>query len=360
MLNYSIHTYELFTKISLEEFWQIFDTLKGLHTAIEKKENDYSCYNQLEITEYTFRQLPYYGINYIRLHKTDSPYAAINCILYIVINPYNAYMHQFYSDENIIKAEYIPCAVEIINKQLSLFLSPAICNSLKPTRIDFCVNLYFSTQKQAEEYIKLLRLGVPFKHLKEYTKYDSVQKRKIPYPHSLLLQCKSYSFEIYSKYLQMQTQDLLTNAEAALGIVRIELRAGRSKLKTISNKHKRDLVSAAYVDGLKDIANIAKIEIQHIVRLMVGNCDFYPFTYVKERISNANFRNYQKELMLLVSLYFSKKHKGQDLLTKFDFSRNDWNRLLEKYNLLNCSPIPVPRSFSQSIYPGIDSWDTCF
>ena len=361
MLNYSLHTYELFSNLSWDEFQNTYNLLELLNVSIEKKISKCAFNeknNELEITEYIIRQLPFYGINSIRLHKVGTHHSIIKCLIYIVVNPCNAYLLQKSSGADIIESSQIVPAVAEINRQLSEFLPLHICKNLKPSRIDFCVNLHFPSQDQADEYIKLLRLGVPFKKLKEHTEYDHIQKRAVPYSDSLLLECASYSFEIYPKYKQMCSHSLQGKNNAS-GIVRIELRAKRSKLKTIAKKYEeQDIITANYVNSLEHISYISQNEIQHILRKMVGNGDFYPYEHVKNEIANSNFNERQINLMHLVCKYFSKKQKKTELLTKYGLSRNDWNLLLKNFNHLHCSPITTPKSFSRTHYPGIENWDT--
>jgi len=79
-------------------------------------------------------------------------------------------------------------------------------------------------------------MGIPCKSLHEAFHYDAKQHRKTIYPESLLLKCKSYEFQIYSKYIEM-TQRNRKNPESAMGLVRIELRASIKKLRQLTKKY---------------------------------------------------------------------------------------------------------------------------
>lgn len=357
MLNYSIHTCELYVKITLNEFWKLYDFLKELQVSIEKS-TFLSYHKELETTTFIFRKLPYYGISSIKLLKTDYDMATWQCYLYIIINPYNAYIKCLQSDENIIDSEKIYAALKEVNLQLLQFLPHHIYSQLRLYRVDFCVNLLFSTQLQAEEYIKLLKQGVYPKCLKENLHYDNIQHRYIPYRDSLLLECGSYSFEVYPKHIQMKNSSLLSNTKA--GIVRIELRAKRSKLKQLSKKYGMDFLSNDYVPALESAHIVTKQEITKILQKMIGNMDFYTFTFTKNKIMESTFCDSNKKLLLIVLLHFSKHRKGKEFLNTYNLSHSDWKKIIKKFNQLGCSPITVPRRYSCNKYPGIDGWNTYF
>lgn len=239
MIKYSIHTLELHAQISSIYYNYFYDVLSTMNLAIEKTE--YPIYNP-NTNENIVNQLYIYrhftnfaGINSIVLITTKCIFSKNYCVQ-IRINPYNALYKCSHSSANIIEEGQIKEALDIIQVYLgTLFpLFPITAYSLK--RLDFCLDIKFSTQKQADEYIKLLKKSLPGKILKEKTHFDLIQRRNIPYNDSLLLTCKSYSFEAYLKYPQMITLKK-KNTETAWGIVRLELRASKRKIEQLAGKY---------------------------------------------------------------------------------------------------------------------------
>lgn len=284
MLNYSIHTYELYARLTLREYPMVYQAQKELKPSIEHKSLSYSQIKYKE-DSFIFRKFPTHGINYIKLCCTKCDGVMLNWRLYIVVNPYNALNDCAQSDKNIIMPCQINTAYEKINNSLTDILPPTIVNYLTLRRVDFCVNLPFPSQSQAEKYIHLLRLGVPPKVLTEKRIYDEIQRREIPYKDSLLLECVSYSFEIYSKYVQMKNRKL-QNPEYASGIVRIELRAGKQKLLQLAKKYELCSPESDYHTFLIHTPYIARQEITEILCKMVGSKDFHSYSYVKEKFYN--------------------------------------------------------------------------
>lgn len=235
MLNYSFHTYELYANLEVKEYIEIYHTLKEGNPSIEKK--SYNSKTHLTKTVYTIRKIHMPGINTIKLTSIilDNN-ITLQCNLYVIINPLNALLSCNESNEKIIDSLHVKTALQIVDQYLSNLLPPTILNKLSLSRIDFCVNLPFSTQCEATEYISLLRLGIPQKVLKEELRLDKHQHRFLPYNDALLLTCGTYSLEIYSKYIQMKKRNI-NGADRALGLVRVELRATKPKIQQLANKY---------------------------------------------------------------------------------------------------------------------------
>lgn len=254
---------------------------------------------------------------------------------------------------------HINTAYEKINSSLTDILPSMIVNCLTLKRVDFCVNLPFSSQSQAEEYIHLLRLGVPPKVLTEKKIYDEIQRREIPYKDSLLLECGSYSFEVYSKYIQMKNRKL-QNPECASGIVRIELRADKQKLQQLARKYDFPLSEQDYSFFLIHAPYIAKQEITKILSSMVGSKDFHHYSYTKDKIEHSNFRDTNIAHMLGTIAYFSRRKYSGDFIKKFNLKQEDWKKIIQKFNKIGCSPITLPDNYPEETFPGIESWDSFF
>lgn len=358
MINYSIHTYELSTTITFFEYMTIYQNMESLHASIEKQSHNYSM-KQIKKVSYTFRKIHTPGINSVKITKIASDISVLQCYLYIIINPYNAYCSCEQSEEKIIDSRQIVNALQIIQRKLVNIFSSNIIKRLLLNRIDFCINLLFSTQSQAEEYIKLLRLGIPRKALKERMVFSESQHRNIPYEDSLLLECASYSFEIYPKYTQMKNQKL-HGAEQALGMVRIELRADRAKILQLAKKYQINSPTENYNTFLEFAPSITNQEIPWILSKMVGNGNFYNYSHIKKEIESSNFKESEAHLMLQITSYFLRRKYSRNLLTNFNMQHKDWMKILQKFDQINCSPIPVPSSYSLSFFPGIASWNNFF
>lgn len=355
-MNYSIHTLEMHAKISFEDFWLLYKNLKQYSPAIEKEATN-SSKNSLtpSSTSFVFRRLPFKGITRIVLQRTDLKHITLQCNIYIVINPYNIYHQCTHSDHHIIEIENIAICFNILNELLQSIIPERIANSLQIHRLDFCVDLRLQTKKMAEEYIRLLRKGIPTKRLKEHTSWNDIQRRHVPYPDSLLLECCSYSFQIYPKYSQLKQKGYV-DPIPALGIVRFELRANSDKIRLLEKKYSCQIKDNP--DNLPAlIPEISKSEIKKTIMSMVGSDEFRTYEYMKEKINNSSFSLHRKQQLLEYANYLSHHKYSFDFLKNFDLKHKDWKRIINDFHTLGCSPIPVPRTFSSDIYPGVIDWD---
>lgn len=363
MITYSIHTFQLQTRISTEGFLRLRTVFHSLQLSVETRKKSSRKYPNCLNHIFTYRRFPFYGINSItllinqRIPKSDNP--IVKYYPYININPYNALYQCKNSGADIIVPEDIKASIDIIQHNLNQFLLPETIKMLTLNRLDFCMNLIFTHQSHADEYMKLLKKGIPQKTLTEKKYFNPVQRRLTSYKDALLLECKSYSFEIYSKYRQMLARKM-QNPDSASGMIRLELRASKTKILQLAKKYNLFFTSQNYIAFLPKTPEISRQEIPRIISKMVGTQCFYTYQYISDKIENADFKSSDKELMLQIINYFLKHTVKQNLLNDLNLSNQKWNKILKKFNKLGCSPIPVPLSFKIHTYPGVAVWDASF
>lgn len=354
MIDYSIHTLELHASISNMDKYDIAKSLKQLQPSIQLKN---ICVKKgFAIAICIYRKLPYHGINSIILCNINYEENTIKNLIYIDINPYNALHSHCQSSSNIIDAKQISQSINIIYNSLSQILRPEIINALTLNRLDFCANLIFTSQIRAEEYIKLLKRGIPAKALSERKHLDKKQHRYISYKDSLLLDCNSYSFQIYPKYTQMQNHNM-KNADDAIGMVRFELRAKKAKLEQLAHKYHVISPKENYQQFLIDAPLITKQEIPEIVSKMAGCQNFYKYQEVKSRIQDSNFKSANKTQMLDILHYLSRHSSSENLLSELHLTQKEWNQTIKRFDQLGCSPIPLSRTCRYDAYPGVINWN---
>ena len=355
MINYSIHTLELQSCISYKAYETLLQTLKNLTLSIESNKYHYKSEHTYTIFSYTYRNLPCHGINSIKLTTVKLETYTIRNSIYIYINPFNAIHACQGSGPYTIKICHIKKAIENILNALSNILDYETIDSLTLNRLDFCADLKFDSQIQAEEYIKLLKCGIPPKVLSEHIYFNEKQHRYTTYKESLLLECKSYSFQAYSKYEQMINHKM-AHPENASGIVRLELRASKTKLEQLAKKYGLVSPKENYIQFLLSSPSITRQEIPEIISKMVGSSDFHEYQYVKKQILESSMKDSDKSMMLDIINYLSRHSSAQDLLEKFYITNKDWKKIIQKFNQIECSPIPIPRTYKYTVYPGVATW----
>lgn len=358
MVNYSIHTIQLYCILSYTEYIYAKKNLLNLSCSVQPSR----IITKKGITKESllFRRLPYYGINSIEIVNIKDNFAEINLryVIYFTLNLYNAQTHNSDSDCHIINPEEIAPAFCNIMNDIHEIIGKHLLAFLRLKRVDFCLDLAFKDQASAQEYISLLRLGIPRKHMHEHKYRDFTQHRKIAYKESLLLKCKSYEFQIYPKYLEMLNRKMACPDEAS-GIVRLELRAYQNKLSRLAEKYHIPYPECDIAKFLTKCPVITRNEIPKIVMNMVGQHSFYSYDSIREKIIASKYKDSIKDKMLKISLYFAR-HSRQNLLEDFDLPQDKWYALLKKYDALGCSPIPVPVRYSNPTYPGVSFWEQFF
>ena len=358
MIEYSIHTIELTSPIDSATYQRIQHILSQKKASVEKRPFE-NIYKGIKKTSYTYRNLKMSGINSITLLTIelmdDIP---LKMLLYIEVNPYDAIQDHPNTKAKIIKASLIRDAMLNIFHTLASHLGKDIMNDLSLTlkRVDFCLNIKMKTEAIAETYISLLKKGIPTKSLSEVKVFNPSQHRMTAYNDSFLLKCNSYSFQIYSKYLQMCKKNL-PGQEDAVGVVRFELRAEKSKLKQLAKKYCLPSPTGDMLGFLENTPQITKEEIPYLLSKIVGTGTLCKFSELKSELEYTTFKKKDKKLMLDISYYLSKHSSGEKLLDDLCLDYKDWRRILKKFNELGCSPIPVPSRSTVNHYPGIDDWN---
>ncbi len=357
LYKYSIHTFELYANLTLNDYDNFYSTLSKMHLSVKPSEyftkklnipTKNMCYEYRH-----FKNHP--GINRIRLSICENEFFTSYGIQ-ICINPYNALYQCRHSGADIITDGEIGSAMDIVRTYLeSLFpCFPFHAYSLK--RLDFCLDIKYSTQKQADEYIKLLKKSIPRKILKEKKYFNKTQHRFTPYADSMLLECKSYSFEVYPKYHQMKKHKR-KNANTALGICRLELRTSKSKIMQLASKYSLPSPVDDLAAFMIRSPEITRKEIPEMISKMAGCGTFQTYNYIITQINNSAYTPHAKDCMAYIVDYFSSHKNCKDLLNNPELKRQDWNEFLKKFNKLGCSPIPIPRTYEFSSYPGVSDWD---
>lgn len=362
---YSIHTIELSCAISFNEWRILKNRLYSFEPSTEKCEPYISRDKNFLVYETIYRKTDMPGINCIKLKevRTKKENLLLSGHLYIIVNMANILSGKEYVTTDIINPDSIDTAFYTLKAILNTMIGEEIAERILSStlnRVDFCCDLKMPTQKMAEEYLHLLRRGIPPKALTEKKILDKSQHRYLPYKDSFLLQCKSYEFQVYLKYNQMKNISNSQYIDSAKGLLRFELRAKKAKIKRFTEKYTGRYTTTDNLEFLNTAPLIAETEIPYFISKMVGTGDFYAYQITKKMILDEHFRPKTENLMLDILDYYSNHPKYQNLLEDLELSRDKWNRLLKKFNKINASPIPVPRTYNKREYPRIYSWDTLY
>ena len=89
---------------------------------------------------------------------------------------------------------------------------------------------------------------------------------------------------------------------------------------------------------------------------MTGTGTFHTYNYIMNQIYDSNYKQHIKDKMMLIVDYLSRHKSCKNMLDRLELTRQDWNGYLKKFNKLGCSPVPIPRTYEFSCYPGVSDW----
>lgn len=90
---------------------------------------------------------------------------------------------------------------------------------------------------------------------------------------------------------------------------------------------------------------------------MIGSGSFYAYSCIIDKIESSDYLGTAKEYMIGIVKYFAHHKNRKNLLNDLHLTRQKWNALLEKFTTLGCSPVPIPRTYEFSSYPGVRDWN---
>ena len=299
---YSIHTLELHSELTPNDYDTFYSLLGKLDLSIEKtifKLKKIRIPNENKL--YTYRHFGIHsGINSIKLLTCKND-CFTNRYIQIYINPYNVVCTSQNTGAGIIAEEQIRNAMDTIQAYLTSLFPFFPFNAYTLKRLDFCLDIKYPTQIQADEYIKLLKKSIPRKILKEKKYFNKTQRRFIPYEDSLMLECKSYAFEVYPKHRQMKICKR-KGADTTVGITRLELRASKSKIKQLAVKYRLPQPTENVNTFITRSPEITRKEIPDMISGMTGTGTFHTYNYIMNQIYDSNYKQHIKDKMMLIEI----------------------------------------------------------
>lgn len=247
-------------------------------------------------TSHTFLVTEKWGFNYIKIVKSKSKLNDITGYwMEIKINPRAMLHHQEYPFVYVASKEDIEACIKILdNFWREVGLDWIDSNLFYIQRIDYCVNIFVGDEYMSNTYMRLMRKGACPHKSKRMKEYSETGKRYIDTKNSFTVTSSSFEFSVYNKYKQLKEEGERYSAEEikrAKGIIRIELRISRNKVRREELKHGIKGVEKF----LKITSQVAQENIPRYIALSYGTGVFMRIKEAKERINNSNFKKRQKQ-----------------------------------------------------------------
>ena len=352
----SVHTLELMAEVKCNEVNSVYCTMKNTGCSIKK---DVSSSSTLSSYYYTFSRMgeDYQGINSVTLIANKDEYTSciVNSFVHIIINPAKAYTSLSWApNADIIPLESLYDAYEKCLLALRKLLGNEIVDRMKFNRIDFCCNIAFERQAEAEEYISLLQKGIPPKALKKIAVFAETAETGEKVCTGILLTCGSYEISIYLKQKEMLGRKIKpSDLEEANGVLRIELRALSSKLHSIIKKEPELDLQCVQPEQLVRITRLGLFELKKKISHMTGEGRFLRYDEAVTQIKSAPIKAKYKDDMFDVLYYLARHPKGGNLLKDRMWEMHQWKKLVHLFDKIDCSPVVLPRTSLEYHYPSV-------
>jgi len=351
-MNYGLHTFEVFIKISKDLFNTLFDILEQY--AVETNCNFIPYPNNKKWLEFklnnkaTKRTWTLYpkenGLNISLLKTFDFDkelFKFKNYYLRYIITPYhllNGNHFNIYTEDNFI---YVCNKVDEIIGSISALLHPM--ENMKIRRIDFCHNIFCNNQNEVHTYIEVFKKYHLYKGYKLYYEQD---KNGNDYPHDICTTLENGDIElcIYDKHFEMSSKPNVytkEETESYLNCLRIELRIERDKIKIMEHKF-----------GVES-------NIEFLNQAIMKTQEYFDF-YLKKLFHSGDYHFYDKsidiieeskctpktKLKLKKLIYYVSKHGSLHngiISIRKDYKKHQIDNLLKQLDLLNLNPCTISR-----------------
>lgn len=332
---YTMHTATLKMRLTSDDMKRIKEVM---FEELDKKENVRKHFKKETKykTDRKFLVTEKWGFNYVRIVKCkvkDVHYYWME----IKINPRAMLHNRNYPFVYVASREDIKASIEILNqfwKEIGLDWIDSRLFYIH--RIDYCVNISVGDEDSSNIYMRLMRKGAyPYKS-KRMKEYSETGKRYIDTINSFTVTSGSFEFSVYSKYKQLKSEKEKYSAEEidqALGVIRIELRVYRNKVKREETKHD--------VQGIEELLDItSQVAQENIPRYLAetyGTGIFVTIQEARKRVDATNWKKKTKEKMKSILKLVSRLNL-QDAKEEYE---KEFPKYMKKFNEIGISPITI-------------------
>lgn len=348
---YSVHTFEMCTKISKREYDCLLEILSSYdheQKVIEGNDAAWDGEEDISIVSTMYSVRKDTGISRFRLYR---------------IEPFDQYYLTFSCNARVLlQIEELPfvCIIEpkdikrIYDRLREVFDALGILEVVPVEwlyfkRVDFCTNVKMESVEAADIYMGLLAKGRAIYHSKRKMTMYAGEANRMNHPKSLKWTGRSFEIEIYEKYDMMEDQQLnygydAEEVEEAKNRIRFEVRVDG---RCIAQMKKR----CGYLSNEEFMNmscwNSAKLITRNLVQ-MYGCGDFVSFKMAAEIIKNSRCYQQTKDILLefiteLAKLGATVDSAYEAYLGKLKAGRTlQLFEIMKHFNHLGISPITIP------------------
>ena len=341
---FSIHTFELSRKLKSTEYYAMKDRLYCQQEQSGGKPWIYKdSYGNHICQLYTD-----YGINSIKLESNRS---ADTYYLRIVVNP-RKLIDPKSSYIGILSPE--KSSIKKLKKAFAELLQDTVfendINAYQLTRVDLCTNIRCDNRKLFRELVRVLRkLPTPPKYERKFYEHKDKKRANRYNKHYLRFVCKTHELVIYDKTYQMQECGLVVSYEKLPeSVLRFEVHCKREYLRKVEKNAGQTETDKLLWQLMQESEGRM---IKHFSRCF-SDVRFVQMEEIERMIEQSAFKKGNKDSMLELASRLQRTQTVDKALSKLEEEGCDTADLLQRFDKLGVSPIPLWKNFCAKELPG--------
>lgn len=218
------------------------------------------------------------------------------------------------------------------------------------SRVDLCTNIRCSNSRLFRELVRVLRkLPTPPKYKRKFYKHENKKKANRYNKHYLRFVCGTHELIIYDKTYQIRDGDLIIGYERLPeGVLRYEVHCERAYIKRIEKKsNTEDVLDMLWLLMQESEERI----IDHFSRCF-SDTVFMQIEELERRIKKSGFKPENKTAMLELTAQLQRIQSVDKALAKMQKAGFDTSGMLDRFEKLGVSPIPLWKNFCAESLPG--------
>lgn len=343
---FSVHTFELSKKLSATEYYDIKDQLyRQQEQSVGKSwiyEDGYGGHICLLFSGH--------GINSIRLEHNSSEGMDTYYIRMVVnprklIDPSSSYIGILPPEGSSIKA---------LRKAFAKLFKGTVfennINAYQLTRADLCTNIRCDNKRLFRELVRVLRkLPTPPKYERKLYKCKDKKAANRYNKHYLRFACGTHELVIYDKTYQTQECGLVVSYEKLPeSVLRFEVHCEREYLRKVEK-------DSGQTDTDKLLWQLMQESEERIIRHFsrcFSDVRFVQIEEIERLVKRSAFKKANKDSMLELASRLQRMQSVDKALEKLEKAEIETSGLLNRFDKLGISPIPLWKNFCAKELPG--------
>lgn len=330
---YSIHTIELFHRLSKKSFNKVFQHLKSLNFG--KLYPDVTYHSDKGIEKYICTSYCGQGVVlylYKQKRSKNKTSKNIACSIRFRLNPHTL-LHGKYSPKEVFQAK--ENHLKTLDREMTELLREIGLDcefeQLTLSRIDCCLDFFPESQKWVDEALRVIRRSPYMKQYKLCTFGKGFPNHKKKNAHSWRICCKTTTLTVYDKTFQLMEEDLLEQYDAPM--LRFEVSRSGAKFK----RGLSDEVKGSNKKILKTVINESEKTIHSYMKKLHANLPFVRYSDCIARIETVKHSATRKNMRLLVEKLSDCKSYAQAVKNS-GLSENKLRTVRKQFEKLGVQP----------------------